>query len=308
MILSPLMKPYNSVPLKYINRTNREIADFTTENVDENIDIEVVKSFGDEWNKFNNFSKSTLEKICFEYFDIVTNNHVDENTYMIDIGCGTARWSNYFLDKAGFIEAVDPSDAIIAADKLIGDSNNIRLTKASVDTLPWPDETFDFGMSIGVLHHIPDTKQALIECVKKIKKGGYFYVYLYYNLDNRGLVFKTIFQLSDFLRRFVCKLPQNLKRIVCDIIAITVYAPFVLFSKVLFKLGLNEIAHKIPLSAYSDKDFYIIRNDSLDRFGTKLEQRFTKNEIEIMMKEAGLINIIFGEKSAYWHCIGQKSL
>jgi SAM-dependent methyltransferase len=63
---------------------------------------------------------------------------------------------------------------------------------------PWDDETFDFGMSIGVLHHIPDTKQALINCVKKIKKGGHFYVYLYYRFDNRGFLFKATFYLSIF--------------------------------------------------------------------------------------------------------------
>ena len=96
---------------------------------------------------------------------------------MIDIGCGSGRWTDYFVDKAGFIEAIDPSDAVFVADKMLGTKNNVRITKASVDTIPWADETFDFGMSIGVLHHIPDTRQAMIDCVKKIKKGGYFYVY-----------------------------------------------------------------------------------------------------------------------------------
>ena len=66
------------------------------------------------------------------------------------------------------------------------------------------------------------------------------------------------------------------------------------------------MASKIPLSAYANKDFYIIRNDSLDRFGTRLEQRFTKAEIEAMMLRSGLGNIKFGENSAFWHAIGQK--
>ena len=171
MSSNSLAKPYHANPLKYFTTSKRKIADFTAAGADKNIDPEVVKSFGDEWNKFHHFSKRTIEKICAEYFDIIDDSIVNKDTYMIDIGCGSARWSQYFLDKAGFIEAVDPSEAIFAADELLQDADNIRITRASVDTLPWPDETFDFGMSIGVLHHIPDTKQALVDCVKKIKKG-----------------------------------------------------------------------------------------------------------------------------------------
>ncbi len=307
MIIHKLAAPYNFQPIKYLTTTKRRIADFTAKDTDTNIDPDVVKSFGEEWNRFHHFSKKTIEKICAEYFDIIDESIVNKNTYMIDIGCGSARWSEYFLDKAGFIEAVDPSEAVFAADELLNDANNVRITKASVDTLPWPDETFDFGMSIGVLHHIPDTQKALIDCVKKIKAGGHFYVYLYYKLDNRGFLFKALFKLADIVRKVVYRMPFFLKKISCDILAIFGYMPFVLIARLFFALKLTKFARKIPLSAYANKDFYIIRNDALDRFGTKLEQRFTKAEIETMMKEAGLSNIRFGEQGAFWHAVGKKN-
>jgi len=226
--------------------------------------------------------------------------------FVIDIGCGSGRWSEYFLDKVNFVEAVDPSDAIFAADKLLEGKDNVRITRASINTLPWPENTFDFGMSVGVLHHIPDTQAALDACVKKIKKGGHFYVYLYYKLDNRGFLFKSLFRLSDLLRKGVSKMPSATKKITCDVLAVVAYMPFVLLAKSFFALGLKKTAAKIPLSAYANKDFYIIRNDSLDRFGTRLEQRFTKTEIESMMKKAGLTDIRFGEHSAFWHAVGKK--
>ncbi len=300
------MANYNAEPGLLHRTANREIADFTTSGIDKNIDMKVVKSFGEEWNKFHNFSPKVIEKICKEYFDIVDSTVINKDTYMIDIGCGSGRWSEYFLDKVNFIEAVDPSDAILAADKLLEGKDNIRITRASINTLPWPDETFDFGMSVGVLHHIPDTQAALNACVKKIKKGGHFYVYLYYKLDNRGFLFKSLFRLSDLLRRVVSKLPSAGKKMTCDVLAVVAYMPFVLMARLLFLLGYKKMAKKIPLSAYANKDFYIIRNDSLDRFGTRLEQRFSKPEIEAMMKQAGLENIRFGEDSAFWHAIGRK--
>ena len=217
---------------------------------------------------------------------------------------GCISFENLF--KVNFIEAVDPSDAVFAADKLLGESSNVRITNASINTLPWPDETFDFGMSVGVLHHIPNTQSALDACVKKIKKGGHFYVYLYYKLDNRGILFRSLFYCADLLRRVVSKLPSAAKKTACDILAVVAYMPFILLTRFLLLLGYKKSAQKIPLSAYANKDFYIIRNDSLDRFGTRLEQRFTKPEIEAMMLRSGLGNIKFGENSAFWHAIGQK--
>ena len=134
---------------------------------------------------------------------------------------------------------------------------NVRLTKASVDTLPFPDEAFDFAMSIGVLHHIPDTQQAMNDCVKKVKKGGYFYVYLYYNLDKRGSLFKILFKLTDVIRSVVSKFPGRLKKIICDILAVIIYMPLILWVRFLVFIGLRRLAKQMPLSAYNNKSFFI---------------------------------------------------
>jgi SAM-dependent methyltransferase len=291
-------------PDQVVQLKNSEINIF---NIDgKNIDKKVVDEFGEEWLKFNDFTDERIKEAAEEYFDIIDEKIVNKNTYALDIGCGTGRWTKYLSSKAGFIEAVDPSNAIFAADNLLNEIKNVRLTKASVDTLPFPDETFDFAMSIGVLHHIPDTQQALNDCVKKVKKGGHFYVYLYYNLDNRGLLFTGLFKLSDVLRSGICKLPGTLKKLVCDVLAVVVYLPLVFWVKILISMGLTKLAKEMPLSAYHNKSFFIIRNDALDRFGTRLEQRFSKTEIKEMMSNAGLTNIIISPGVPYYHALGKK--
>jgi ubiquinone/menaquinone biosynthesis C-methylase UbiE len=300
------MKPYNKPSIKILKGPNNPIEVFTTLGTNENIDAAVVNDFGEEWKKFSVHNNESVKELRKEYFDIIDETIVNKNTYMIDIGCGSGRWTDYFVDKAAFIEAIDPSDAILVADKMLGTKNNVRATKASVDTIPWDDETFDFGMSIGVLHHIPDTKQALINCVKKIKKGGHFYVYLYYRFDNRGILFKTIFYCSNVLRLIISKMPSVLKRFTCDALAVLIYWPLSRFAGLLHKINLHDLAKKIPLEPYYNKPFYNLRNDCLDRFGTKLEQRFLKSEITEMMTDAGLTNLKFGEHSAFWHAVGQK--
>ena len=49
-----------------------------------------------------------------------------------------------------------------------------------------------------------------------------------------------------------------------------------------------------------------MQTDSLDRFGTRIEKRFTKIEILRMMEDAGLKNIKFSNNVPYWVALGEK--
>jgi SAM-dependent methyltransferase len=300
-----MIKEYNANPLQVIDTKNRKISIFSTNG--NNIDSKVVKTFGEEWLKFKDYSDEEIRSVAIMYFDILNEAIVNKNTYGLDIGCGTGRWTKYLSDKIGFIEALDPSDAVFAADELLKNVKNVRITKASVETIPFDDETFDFAMSIGVLHHIPDTQKAMSDCVKKVKKGGYFYCYLYYNLDNRGFVFDSLFWLSNVLRKMVSRLPQGLKKATCDVLAVILYMPFVYVSRFFTFTGFKKLGKKIPLSDYADKTFFIIRNDSLDRFGTTLEQRFSKQEVINLMEKSGLANIVVSPASPHYHAVGKRS-
>ena len=51
---------------------------------------------------------------------------------------------------------------------------------------------------------------------------------------------------------------------------------------------------------------YILRNDSLDRFGTTLEKRFSKREIYKMMEDNGLVDIRFSDDAPFWCALGFK--
>ena len=46
--------------------------------------------------------------------------------------------------------------------------------------------------------------------------------------------------------------------------------------------------------------------DEWERFGARLEQRFAKKQIKIMMQDAGLTKISFSEESPYWVAVGYR--
>lgn len=64
----------------------------------------------------------------------------------------------------------------------------------------------------------------------------------------------------------------------------------------------------LPLTFYRNSSFYTMRTDALDRFGTRLEQRFTRAEIAEMMVAAGLVDVRFREHpEPYWVVCGRRA-
>lgn len=47
-----------------------------------------------------------------------------------------------------------------------------------------------------------------------------------------------------------------------------------------------------------------MHTDALDRFGTKLEQRFSHEQIKTMMEKAGLERVEFSTSVPFWCAVG----
>jgi 2-polyprenyl-3-methyl-5-hydroxy-6-metoxy-1,4-benzoquinol methylase len=275
----------------------------------ENIDPKTVEGFGEEWSRYTQGSESfdvnEARRVYESYFRIVPQGVLNDGSRVVDVGCGSGRWGRFVAPQVKYLTLVDPSaDALEVAKHNLRENQNCDFICESVGSMTLEKSSFDFVYSLGVLHHVPDTQAAIRSCVELLKPGGYFLVYLYYRFDNRPQWFRLIWGLSDLLRRAVVALPTPARRFVTEPIAFLVYWPLSRLAKVLEKLGRNT--ESFPLSFYKDKSLYVMRTDSRDRFGTRLEQRFTKNEISEMMMSAGLVDIRFSNEAPFWCALGQK--
>ncbi|PYS90292.1 MAG: SAM-dependent methyltransferase [Acidobacteria bacterium] len=273
-----------------------------------NIDVDTVDGFGKEWSRFDQSAvdPSELNSEFERYFKVFPWNELPPEATGFDLGCGSGRWARFVSERVGNLHCVDASDAALqVAQKNLSDRQNVEFHRASVDSIPLPDESMDFGYSLGVLHHVPDTGEALKSCVEKLKIGAPFLVYLYYAFDDRPPWFRAAWRASDVFRKGISRLPFGAKKIVTDLIAATIYFPAAKTSALLEKTGMNVSG--IPLSTYRKHSYYTMRTDSLDRFGTALEQRFTRIEITKMMERAGLTNIQFSDGEPYWCAVGYKA-
>ena len=271
-----------------------------------NIDDSSVESFGDEWSRFDQseVSSQELSTIFNRYFSIFPWRKLSSLSEGFDMGCGSGRWAKFVAPRVRKLHCVEPSLAIKVAEQSLTGYGNVVFHRASVDSTDLMPNSQDFGYSIGVLHHVPDTCRALRSCVDLLKPGAPLLIYLYYAFDNRPYWFRTLWRCSEVARAVISRLPPRFKGIITDIIAVLIYLPIARVSGVLERLGLD--VHSVPLSFYRQHSLYTMRTDARDRFGTPLEQRFTKMQIQEMMISCGLEDIVFADSDPYWCAVGFK--
>lgn len=272
-----------------------------------NLDVATVEGFGAEWSAFDQSKLTGAEYDAFfdAYFGILPADALTKKAEGFDLGCGSGRWATRVSQKVRLLHCIDPSpDALAVAERRLSARKNVRFHCAAADSIPLEDGSQDFGYSLGVLHHIPDTRAALADCARKLKPGAPFLVYLYYAFDGRPAWFRLLWAGTNQVRRLISRMPFRARRAVTDLIAAGVYWPLARTGKVAERLGAN--VSNMPLAAYREASFYTMRTDALDRFGTRLEQRFTRPEIEAMMRDAGLTDIRFSDREPYWVACGRR--
>ena len=279
---------------------------------DENIDQGVIDSFGYEWEAFEyslDQSTTALDTQFSAYCSPLDMSLFDPNTSIAgDFGAGSGRWTSRLLQNFQKVYALEPSaGANRVLKKKFDENTRVVILQETVGKNSIPNESLDLAVSLGVLHHIPDTALAIRDVGVKIKKNGFFLCYLYYNLENKPFFYRLLVHLINVVRKVISKLPQRIKVLSSYLIAVVAYLPLARFSKLLGRFGVN--VSNIPLHHYAEMPFMMLANDSLDRFGTTLEQRFSQEQIRQMLKDAdfNLETLVFSEIEPYWTFSVQKN-
>ena len=267
----------------------------------------IIKAFGEEWARFNQSDMTEEEraKIFHDYFGNFPTESLAKEARGIDVGCGSGRWAMAVAPKVQQLVCVDASsEALDIAATNLRQHSNVTLTLGNAMNLPFDGHSFDFAYSLGVLHHLADTNKALLEINRILKPGAPFLLYLYYAFDNRPLWYRWVWKFSELGRFLVCRLPSRLRFICSDSVAVFVYLPLSRIAWMMARLGVNVEA--FPLSYYRDKSFLVMRTDALDRLGTRLEKRFTKAEINYLLKQSGFSDVQFSAGPPFWCATSRK--
>jgi ubiquinone/menaquinone biosynthesis C-methylase UbiE len=276
-----------------------------------NRDALVVRGFGREWSSFrqdaDHLSQEQRQAIFDDYFRIFPWHLLPPGGGVgLDVGCGSGRWSMLVAPRVEHLHLLDPSAAALeVAKQNLHSVKNVSYHLHSVANIPLPPNSLDFVFSLGVLHHVPDTEAAIAAIADKLKPNAPFLIYLYYAFDNRPVWYRLLWRITDRARFVISRLPHPLRWAISQSIAVLVYWPLARFARLRLRHGRSTDV--LPLSYYADKSFYVMRTDAYDRFCTRLEKRFRRDEIERMLARVGFKEIVFSNRQPFWCAVGIKS-
>jgi SAM-dependent methyltransferase len=251
-------------------------------------------TFGAEWREHGRILPEHAAEFA-QYFDIVDLSSL-KDARVLDLGCGSGRWSFFLKDRCRELVLVDFSDAIYVARENLRGANHCLFFKADVLSLPFADDCADFVLSLGVLHHLP---VPCLDAVRMLRRlAPRLLIFLYYALDNRPWYFGALLQGVNIARRRLSSIRSPRFRSTFSLFgAVAIYRPLVVLGSLLRPLGLGGA---VPLyEVYRGKGLRRIQQDVYDRFFTRIEQRVSRAQIAELGRDFSEVRI--SDSLPYWH-------
>jgi ubiquinone/menaquinone biosynthesis C-methylase UbiE len=111
---------------------------------------------------------------------------IEQGDHILDVGCGHGRSLMELAARAprGRVVGVDPSELMIEIAKQrnrpLIEAARVDVILSSVESLPFPDDTFDKAQCVHVIYFWKDIEMSLREIARVLKPGG-----------RLGLLFRT---------------------------------------------------------------------------------------------------------------------
>jgi len=101
---------------------------------------------------------------------------------VLEVGCGLGTDGAQFAEAGADYTGIDLTDAAVELARKRFELFDLsgKFQTADAENLPFEDNTFDVVYSHGVLHHTPDTRQAIREIHRVLRPGGRAIVMLYH--------------------------------------------------------------------------------------------------------------------------------
>lgn len=139
-------------------------------------------------------SADASERSFFEEVDRIKREEVErfsrrywqfdlyQGRKVLDIGCGPGWLAVQYASGGAQVTAVDLTETAVQNTKrhLAIRGLEGRVLQANAEALPFDDGSFDLVYASGVLHHTPDTEQAVREAGRVTKPGGAAKITLYH--------------------------------------------------------------------------------------------------------------------------------
>jgi len=142
-----------------------------------------VDSFSYEWNIHKTTQLDTFREdgSSADMFRKKTGFKPEDlnGKLVLDAGIGAGRFTDVMARWGAKVIGIDLSYAVEAAEENFRHLDNVLVAQADIGCLPFKPESFDVIVSIGVLHHTPDTKKYFNALVPYLRHGGTIAIWVY---------------------------------------------------------------------------------------------------------------------------------
>lgn len=260
--------------------------DFSDDTRADRTTTRTLSSFGYEWTTFDDVREEDESFAAIYFKDVDLANFT--GSVGLDAGCGKGRYTRVLARNFKLVVALDGSDAVEAAVENLKPFDNVCLVRADLRLPLFAAESFDFVMSLGVLHHLDEPREGFMHLVDYLAPRGQLLVYLYSRPEIRNIR-SVALAIASVIRRLTVHMPHSVLRVLTAPIAALLYVGMVLPGRWGERFpGLNAL-RRLPMSTYRSKPFRSLVLDTFDRLSAPVEHRYTWSELEPWFADAGLV-------------------
>ena len=266
-------------------------------------------SFGEQWNAF---AKSQIDTDIVHESQIRFDSEVGWNEgqllgkLVVEFGSGAGRFVDIASKRsAKLVVGLDATDAVDAAQNNLVDRDNVLFVQGDIFASPFRNRCFDFGYSIGVLHHTPEPENGFQKLAEIVKDKGSVAVSLYeislYARPNRSSLKVSTIELlwalniwrSMLFRTVTTRIPTSAFLLYCKTIVPVLHfinkIPILRYSRYL-----------LPSTCYRHLPVIWSMVDTYDSYVTKIVHQYRGKDVFQWFLHLNMNNIVLRNSRAGW--------
>lgn len=170
-------------------------------------------SFGFQWNLHNRtqYDSHSGSPVSRERLFLQTRwPEQMPGELVLEAGSGSGRFTEQLVTTDATVVSLDYSNAVEANYANNGHNRNLLVIQANMFELPFPADSFDRVLCIGVLQHTPDPQGALASLCTVLKPAGMLAVDIY------RWTWRSAIWPKYYIRPFTRKIPNERLYWMCD--------------------------------------------------------------------------------------------
>jgi SAM-dependent methyltransferase/uncharacterized protein YbaR (Trm112 family) len=223
----------------------------------------------------------------------------------LDAGCGFGQ----HLYAAGFYGAemvgLDLSEGVQRAFETNRQDPRIHVVQGDIYRMPFRGDQFDFALSFGVLHHLPDPRGGFLSLSRAVRPGGDVLIWVY---GYRAM--RWIYRRSHFrtIRWLTSRLPHSIQYGICAAIALVLEVVLWGPSRILGRFQwARAMLDRLPAQRNRRQPFAMKVTAVFDRLATPITHFHDPEELMGWFEEAGFGDFnVFSEDRLGWQAAGKK--